>query len=118
MHRYSQHSNKHVCFTCEGSKAYVCDVTSNKSHRVGTGAPYDYYPGSISLPTDVQVGELRVAARAWTHRATAHFSPPLPTSPHAWGAARVYTVTGRTHRPTPHVPGGQAILIAKPIAKR
>jgi plastocyanin len=49
MHRFSHHSNDWVVFTVNGNKAYICDWKNNKSYAVGSGAPYDYFPGSIDM---------------------------------------------------------------------
>ncbi len=60
MHRFSQHSPKHVCFTCDGNKGYVCDVTSDHSVKVGDCSPYDYFPGELNREVATRGGCARL----------------------------------------------------------
>lgn len=51
MHRFSHISNDWVVFTVDGNKAYLCEWDKNQSHYLGSGSPWDYFPGVIG-PSD------------------------------------------------------------------
>lgn len=51
QHRFSHASDEWVVFTVNGNKAYLCKWRENQSYSLGSGSPWDYYPGTIG-PSD------------------------------------------------------------------
>lgn len=51
MHRFSHASDDWVVFTVNETQAYLCKWRENRSYHIGSGSPWDYYPGSIG-PAD------------------------------------------------------------------
>lgn len=77
MHRFSQHSPKHVCFTCDGNKGYVCDVTTDHSTKVGDCSPYDYFPGELNREVATVNPGLRVISSSTGLHKSSHEHPPF-----------------------------------------